>query len=59
MSHPLGIMVTMQQHLTFTIEDDNEVADWRIDEHTKQVGRQGIAAARRTLEACSSMASAA
>jgi hypothetical protein len=24
--------------------------DWRLDEHTKEVGRQGIAAARAALE---------
>jgi hypothetical protein len=27
--------------------------DWRLDEHTKQVGRQGIAAARAALEQAS------
>jgi hypothetical protein len=26
-------------------------ADWRLDEHTKQVGRSGVAAAREALAA--------
>jgi hypothetical protein len=41
-------MCPMQNRFTF-IED--EIADWHIDERTKVVGRQGIAAARLTLEA--------
>jgi hypothetical protein len=28
---------------------DDTVTDWRIDEHTRMVGRQGIAAARAQL----------
>jgi len=39
----------MQQRFLFTGDDR---ADWRIDEHTRSVGRQGVATARATLAAC-------
>jgi hypothetical protein len=28
---------------------DSNSVDWRLDEHTKELGRQGIAAARKAL----------
>ena len=40
----------------------DQPVDWRLDEHTRLLGRQGIAAARARLELCgtkSSLASAA
>ena len=46
-------MVTMQQHVLF---DEEDFIDWRIDEHTKAIGRMGIAAARATLESCKARA---
>jgi hypothetical protein len=48
LSHPLGILVPMQETLLFTEES---TADFRIDERTKRIGRQGIAAARARLAA--------
>lgn len=33
------------------ISDDGTGRDWRLDEHTRQVGRQGVAAAREALRA--------
>jgi hypothetical protein len=50
MSHPLVTLVTMQQHLSFS---GDASVDWTIDERTRVTGRQGIAAARATLESCS------
>lgn len=41
--------MTMQQRLVFGGEIES---NWRIDERTKIVGRQGIAMARAILEAC-------
>jgi hypothetical protein len=55
LSHPVGKMVSMQQHLTFT-EELQLQADWRLDDHTRSVGRQGIAAARARLAACKPVA---
>ena len=47
----------MQEQFTF-VEEDTTSVDWRIDDHTRTVGRQGIAAARAILES-TPMASAA
>ncbi len=47
MSHPLGRLAVMQQHLRF---DEDSIIDWRLDERTKTVGRQGVALARAVLE---------
>ena len=33
------------------LSDDGTGRDWRLDEHTRQVGRQGVAAAREALRA--------
>jgi hypothetical protein len=33
-------------------------SDWRLDEHTKDVGRKGIAAARQALEQAARRAAA-
>ena len=41
----------MQAQLTLI-----ETPDWQIDEHTREVGRQGIARARAALEAASAHA---
>jgi hypothetical protein len=41
------MMVAMARQLKLI---DPKTVDWRLDEHTKEVGRQGIAAARRALE---------
>jgi hypothetical protein len=43
----------MQEHFIFT---DEPVADFRIDERTKHIGRQGIAAARARLAALAATA---
>jgi hypothetical protein len=43
-------MVTMQQQ-QFWFSGDIDI-DWRIDDHTRLVGRQGIAAAREALDNC-------
>jgi hypothetical protein len=37
--------LTLLQHSGDAAPD----ADWRLDEHTKEVGRQGLAAARQAL----------
>ena len=37
----------MERQLTL-IRDDAE-NDWRLDEHTKEIGRQGLADARKAL----------
>ena len=33
------------------ISNDGAGRDWRLDEHTRQVGRRGVAAAREALRA--------
>jgi len=48
-------MVTMKQQ-NFWFSGDINV-DWRLDERTKTVGKQGIAAARATLAASAERAS--
>lgn len=33
-----------------TLIDQRSAADWRLDERTRQLGRQGVAAARAALQ---------
>lgn len=59
MSHPLGKLITMKTHFTTPdLFEDSQLFytpqnDFRIDERTKAIGRQGIAAARAKLAAIS------
>lgn len=46
--HPLFILTLMRNQLTLI--DQRTAADWRLDDRTKQLGRQGLAAARAALE---------
>ena len=45
--HPLLILTLMRNQLTLI---EQRTADWRLDERTKQLGIQGVAAARAALE---------
>ena len=47
LSHPLFIMSDMTRQLVLI--DDQEQPDWRLDEHTREAGRRGVAEARRAL----------
>jgi hypothetical protein len=56
-SHRIVIMVHMQPQLALLDESGNDngdgedsLADWRLDERTREVGRLGLAAARRALQ---------
>ena len=44
-------MNTRQLALITDDESSASSRDWRLDEHTRQVGLQGIAAARQALQA--------
>ena len=46
MSHPLGIVGSVETQLVLI---ETEPEGWRLDEHTREVGRQGIQAARAAL----------
>ena len=46
------MLVPMQEHLIFT---DEPTTDFRIDDRTKAIGRQGIAAARARLASLASV----
>ena len=37
---------------------DPRIPDWRLDEHTKELGRHGIAEARRALQEAAKRAAA-
>jgi hypothetical protein len=44
------MMVGMERQLHLLTDDDRR-ADWRLDAHTRAIGRQGLAAARAALRA--------
>ena len=46
-SHPLFIMKTMKQQLTLVVDSASQ---WHLDEHTRRIGRDGIASARQVLQ---------
>ena len=48
MSYPVGMMMTMTTQLRLI--EPTEV-DWRLDERTKAIGRQGLERARAALRA--------
>lgn len=37
------------RQLALITDETSESRSWKLDEHTRQIGRQGIAAARRAL----------
>ncbi len=45
MSHPLFIVGAMSKQLRLIDAADS----WRLDEHTREVGRKGLAEARKAL----------
>ena len=51
MSHPAVILRTMRDQLALlpdaARDDDNS---WELDDHTREVGKQGLAAARQALQ---------
>lgn len=55
MSHPLFILVTMttnqQPQLLLVADSTTDASHWRLDEETREIGRQGLAKARAALEA--------
>ena len=58
LSHPPGIMGTMNDQMALLPEaaGDDE-ASWELDDHTRHIGKQGLAAARQALEqACARLA---
>jgi hypothetical protein len=46
LSYPLGILGTVEAQLVL-IETDQ--SDWRLDEHTREIGLRGIETARAAL----------
>jgi hypothetical protein len=48
---PRGEDIDMETRQLALITDADSSTNWRLDEHTRQVGRQGIAAAREALRA--------
>lgn len=46
-SHPPEIIDPMATQLALLLESDED--DWRLDEHTRETGRRGVAEARRIL----------
>lgn len=47
LSHPPAIMDPMATQLALLLESDKD--DWRLDQHTRETGRRGVAEARRVL----------
>ena len=43
------LFMTQQLRLISTATGKGEAAAWRLDEHTRQIGRDGLAAAREAL----------
>jgi hypothetical protein len=46
-SHPLEMIRPMTRQLELLLEPRDD--DWRLDEHTREAGRRGVAEARRVL----------
>lgn len=55
LSHPLRILRDMARQLALL---DIKKKDWKLDDRTREVGRQGIAAAREALRQASSRTAA-
>lgn len=50
MSHPLFILISMEAQLhLLPNETDNATSDWHLDQHTRELGREGIREARAAL----------
>ena len=47
-SHPHAMITSMARQLALHLETSDD--DWRLDEHTRESGRRGVAEARRVLE---------
>ncbi len=50
LSHPPGNMGTMDKKNQLALLARDDAASWELDEHTRQIGKQGIAAAREALQ---------
>ena len=48
LSHPPEMIPSMTRQLELLLESSDE-DDWRLDEHTREAGRRGVAEARRLL----------
>ena len=46
-SHPPEMIKPMTRQLELLLETEDD--DWRLDEHTREAGRRGVAEARRVL----------
>ena len=46
-SHPHAMITPMARQLALRLETSDD--DWRLDEHTRESGRRGVAEARRVL----------
>lgn len=46
-SHPPEMIRHMTRQLELLLEPEDD--DWRLDEHTREAGRRGVAEARRVL----------
>jgi hypothetical protein len=46
-SHPHAMINSMARQLALHLETSDD--DWRLDEHTREAGRRGVAEARRVL----------
>ena len=46
-SHPPEMIRPMTRQLELLLEPEDD--DWRLDEHTREAGRRGVAEARRVL----------
>jgi hypothetical protein len=49
MSHPPVILVDMNDQLVLLDDEGDRFAYRRLDEHTREVGRRGVALAREAL----------
>jgi hypothetical protein len=47
LSHPHAMITSMARQLALHLETSDD--DWRLDEHTREAGRRGVAEARRVL----------
>jgi hypothetical protein len=55
LSHPLFILVDMARQLVLL---DDERTDWKLDDRTRELGRRGVAEARKALIEASRRAAA-
>jgi hypothetical protein len=47
LSHPPEMIRPMTRQLELMLKSEDD--DWRLDEHTRETGRRGVAEARRVL----------